>query len=105
MMNASRLELHEDLCGILQTRYVYFQPPESIKMKYPAIVYSRSDVLNKYAADSIYDQTVTYKVTIIDHDPDSEVVERMLAFKYATFDRHYTANGLNHDQFIVNFKK
>jgi len=33
-----RLKLHEILCGILNTRNAYFQPPESVKMNYPAIV-------------------------------------------------------------------
>ena len=39
----TRYELHEFLCEILGSRNVYFQPPESVKMKYPAIVYERTD--------------------------------------------------------------
>ena len=39
-----RLELHEILCTILGSRNVYFQPPESIKMNYPAIVYGLDDM-------------------------------------------------------------
>ena len=29
-----RLKLHEELCDILGSRNVYFQPPETVKMKY-----------------------------------------------------------------------
>ena len=53
---ANRLELQaifEDLRG---SQNVYFQPPESIKLKYPAIVYSRSDIQNEHADDSVYIQ-------------------------------------------------
>ena len=39
----TRYELHEFLCEILGSRNVYFQPPESVKMKYPAIVYERTE--------------------------------------------------------------
>ena len=101
MINVSRLKLHTELKLILKSNNVYFQPPESIKLKYPAIVYSRMDIENMHANDYVYNQKVSYKVTIIDPDPDSEIVEKMTHFKYASFDRHYTANGLNHDQFTV----
>lgn len=100
---ASRLELHEKLVEVLGSRYVYFQPPESIKMKYPAIVYERSDIPNKFANDDVYLQTVKYKVTIVDRDPDSEIVLRMAKFKTARFDRHYIVDGLNHDTFIIYY--
>ena len=104
MMNASRLKLHEELLEILTTTNVYFQPPESLKMKYPAIVYSRAGVENIHAGNVIYNQGIVYKVIIIDYTPDSSVVERMLAFKYASWDRHYNVNGLNHDVFTVSYK-
>lgn len=100
---ASRLELHEKLVSVLGTRYVYFQPPESVKMKYPAIVYERSDIPNKFANDDVYLQTVKYKVTVVDRDPDSEVVERMSKFKTARFEKHYVADGLNHDTFTIYY--
>lgn len=105
MINDGRLKLHEELCEILGSRNVYFQPPESINMKYPAITYSRSDVNNKHAADGVYDQTIKYKVTVLDSDPDSIIVEKLTKFKFAIYDRHYVANGINHDQFTVSYKK
>ena len=100
---ASRLELHEKLVSVLGTRYVYFQPPESVKMKYPAIVYERSDMPNKFANDDVYLQTIKYKVTVVDRDPDSEVVERMSKFKTARFEKHYVVDGLNHDTFTIYY--
>lgn len=74
-------------------------------MKYPAIVYYRSDIVNRHASDGIYDQNYRYIVTVIDYDPDSEIVKSMTKFKYSVFTRHYTANGINHDQFTVSYLK
>ena len=65
-----RLELHEILCTILGSRNVYFQPPESIKMNYPAIVYGLDDIDNQYANDGVYLSHRRYSVTVIDKNPD-----------------------------------
>jgi hypothetical protein len=99
----SRLKLHEVLCGILGTRNVYFNPPESVKMRYPAIVYSRSVIDNKHANNAVYNQEIAYDVTVVDPDPDSEVVQAMSKLPLCRFVRHYTADNLNHDVFTLYF--
>ena len=43
----TRLELDEELVKILGSKNVYFQPPESLKLNYPAIVYSLSNISNR----------------------------------------------------------
>lgn len=100
---ANRLELHELLCETLGSRQVYFQPPSSIRMKYPAIIYSRSRIGNEFANDSVYNQTYKYSITVIDEDPDSEIVERVSKLPMCSFDRHYTADNLNHDTFTIYY--
>lgn len=100
---SSRLELHEVLCDILGSRNVYYQPPESIKMKYPAIVYSRNRIDNTFANDSVYTQKKSYSVTVIDEDPDSAIVDAMSFLPRCRFDRHYTADNLNHDVFTIYY--
>ena len=60
-----RLALHELLCELLGSRNVYFQPPESVKMKYPAIVYSRNRIENTSADNVVYKQDVSYTITVI----------------------------------------
>lgn len=99
----SRLTLHEELVNILGSRYVYFQPPESIKMVYPCIVYERYDIDNTFANDDVYLSPRIYRVTIIDEDPDSEIVTRMSQFKTARFIRHMVVNNLNHDTFNIYY--
>ena len=46
---ASRLDLQTFLEELLKSKNVYFQPPESVKMKYPAIVYALDDIENVHA--------------------------------------------------------
>lgn len=100
---ASRLKLHEVLCGILGTRNVYFNPPESVKMKYPAIVYSRSNIDNDHANNAVYNRDLAYEVVVVDPDPDSEFVETISKLPLCRFVRRYTTDNLNHDVFILYF--
>lgn len=99
----TRLELHEVLCNIIGSRNVYYQPPESIQMKYPAIVYSRNDISNKYGDDIPYMQSVSYQVTVIDKDPDSTIVSDIAKLPYCRFNRHFTSDNLNHDVFTLYY--
>lgn len=99
----NRLELHELLCDILGSRNVYYQPPESIKMNYPAIVYSRNDISNKHGDDIPYMQSVSYQVTVIDKDPDSTIVTDIAKLPYCRFNRHFTSDNLNHDVFTLYY--
>ncbi len=96
-----RLELHELLCEILGGRSVYFQPPESVKMEYPAIVYSRNRIDIKHADDDSYMQKTSYSITVIDKNPDSDIVTRMSKIPQCRFDRHYVSENLNHDIFTI----
>ena len=98
-----REELHEILCEALGSRNVYFQPPESIKMKYPAIVYSRDDIDNSFANDSVYMQSLAYSVTVIDSDPDSKIVDKVSKLPRCQYDRHYKTDNLNHDIFTIYY--
>lgn len=99
----SRLELQELLETTLGSRNVYFQPPESMKIQYPAIVYSRDDIANSFANDNVYRQVYAYQIIVIDKDPDSEIVGRVSKLPTCKFRRHYKSDNLNHDVFIIKF--
>lgn len=98
-----RLQLHEILCGILGSRNVYFQPPESVKMQYPAIVYSLDDIENRYADDGVYLSCRRYAITVIDKDPDSLIIGKVAALPTCRYNRHYAKDNLNHDVFTIFF--
>lgn len=99
----NRLDLQATFEELLGSPNVYFQPPSSIKMSYPAIVYSRKSVTLMRANDHVYSQLPEYEVTLIDPDPDSEFIEKLLQLPYCRFDRHFTSDNLNHDVFSINY--
>lgn len=99
----SRLELQNLLESILGSRNVYYQPPESIKIKYPAIIYSRNNIDNNFADDIVYMQNHTYQIIVIDANPDSEIVNKISKLPMCRYNRHYTSDNLNHDIFILNY--
>lgn len=99
----SRLELQNLLESILGSRNVYYQPPESIKIKYPAIIYSRNNIDNNFADDIVYIQNHTYQIIVIDANPDSEIVNKISKLPMCRYNRHYTSDNLNHDVFILNY--
>ena len=92
-----RIRLQNLLEKILGNRQVYFQPPESVSMSYPAIKYSRSNMNVKHADDSIYLQRVRYEIIVIDRKPNNQIVEELLKLPYCSYDRGYKSNNLNHD--------
>lgn len=100
---ASRLQLQTLLEEILGSDEVYFQPPASVFMTYPAIVYSLSDIANRHADNKVYTQRNEYQVTVIDEDPDSEIVKKIAMLPMCTFDRPYKSNNLNHSVFTLYF--
>lgn len=97
----SRLELQTQLENLLGSRNVYFQPPESLRMKYPAIVYTRDGINNAFAGDEPYVSRRRYSVTVIDEDPDSLIIDKINTLKNCQFNRHYTADQLHHDVFTL----
>lgn len=98
---ASRLQLQTELEELLGSKNVYYQPPASVKMSYPAIVYSCKDIRNDFANNDVYSQNRSYEVIVIDKNPDSEIVDRVSRLPMCRFDRHYTSDNLNHDVFIL----
>lgn len=98
-----RPNLHTQLVNLLGSRNVYFQPPPSVQMRYPAIIYSRSDIDTKYANNAIYLNDVAYQITVIDSDPDSEIVMKVANLPKCRFNRHYVSDNLNHDVFTIYY--
>lgn len=96
-----RLNLQTELETILGSRNVYFEPPESVKMNYPAIVYSRSSGDTKFADNHTYHFVQSYEVIVIDKNPDSPFSKKIIEhFPMSRYDRNFKADNLNHD--VVN---
>lgn len=100
---ASRLELQAKLEELLGSKNVYYQPPESLKMNYPAIVYSKSRIDTRKADNSTYSRNTRYDITVIDKLPDNPVIDKLMELPYCSYDRPYKADNLNHDVLILYF--
>ena len=98
-----RNDLHKILVDILGSNNVYFQPPESIKMRYPCIIYERDGDAARSADNFPYFRTKRYTITVVDKDPDSKIPDKIADIPTAAFNRHFVADNLNHDSYSVYF--
>jgi hypothetical protein len=101
-----RLELDAKLRRILGSDNVYFEPPASLKMKYPCIRYSRSRIDTVHADNKVYLANRRYDIIAIYQDPDSDLPDRILFNKEDirfSNERRYVADGLHHDVFTTTF--
>ena len=98
-----RLSLQEILVNILGSNNVYFQPPETIRLQYPCIIYERSNIDKKYADNRAYVSMVRYSLTLITRSPESDLVKAILELPYCSYDRYYAADTLNHDVFTLYY--
>lgn len=100
-MDRSQLQtLLEDL---LESDNVYFQPPATVKMAYPCIVYQRDGSESRFADNDPYKIVKRYQVTVIDRDPDSEIVDKVSKLRLCVHSSFFTVDNLNHDIFILYF--
>jgi hypothetical protein len=82
---------------------VFFQPPESLKLTYPCIIYSRSTDVKRFASNNPYNRVLGYTVIVLDANPDSEIPAMVADLPMSDFNRSYRKNNINHDVFTVYF--
>lgn len=100
-MENDRQELHEKFCEILGSPYAYFQPPESVKLNFPAIIYELSSLDNLHANNNVYSQFRAFRVTVVDYDPESIIMQQVSKLPTCRFERHYKSDNLNHWVFNI----
>lgn len=98
----TQLDLHNELLDILP--HCYYQPPESVKLVYPCIVYQLERLDTSRADDIMYRNHKRYSLTLISKNPNSEYFYSILnKFMYISHDRRYMADNLVHDVFILYY--
>ena len=102
-MAQGRSQLHDLLMVILGSNRVYFQPTINTRMTYPAITYKRDDARTFHADNRPFHVKKRYLVTVIDKDPDSVIPDKVAELPTASFERHFTADDLNHDVYTLFF--
>ena len=99
-----RQNLHDELKELLGTNNCYFQPPESIKLKYPCYVYKRSAPDRLRADNLLYRRVNKYELIYITFNPDDPLIETTEDhFSMCSLLRHYAADGLNHYYYEIYY--
>ena len=98
---ADRLDLQRELETRLGSKNVYYDPPESLKMQYDAIRYSKNDIIVTAADNRKWSTCWRYELIHISKKPDSEVINRLLELPYCSYDRHYVSDNLHHDVLTI----
>lgn len=99
-MTKNRMALHNLLTDLLGSEHCYYQPPESVSLVYPCIVY-HYDNNTRYAADDRpYALAHQFIVTLITKDPEDPVFYEMTMVPKMRFDRYYSSDNLHHYSFV-----
>lgn len=98
-----RVDLQAILENAIDSKNVYFQPPENLKLKYPCVVYTVDAAVTTYADNLPYTFTKRYQLTLIESDPDSGLSDRLGRLPMCSFDRTYRASNLYHSVFTIYF--
>lgn len=98
-----KLETIIDITEPNGDKHVYFNSPSGHNMVYPAIRYKLKIINDSYANNSVFLQQKAYELTLIDRNPDSVYVDKILQLPYCKFDRFYPADGLNHWTFTLYY--
>lgn len=100
---ASREKLQCLLEDLMGNRNVYYNPPENKKLNYPCIVYFLDNVNIDNADDINYIINKRYQITLVDANPISEFVDKLLGIPGIKFNRDFRADGLNHFVFTLYY--
>jgi hypothetical protein len=100
---SNRLDLQAKFEEILGSRNVYFQPPASVSMRYPAIRYKLKDFQTQSANNSgAYIASTGYECILIMKEPAGEgLLRTILQIPYCKFGRYYKAENLHHYTFTI----
>ena len=98
-----RQTLQSKLEELLGSRNVYYQPPASVEIKYPAIIFSKSKIDSKTANNCKYLKNTLYEIIVIDRKPDNPVINKILDLPLSSYDRWYASDNLNHDVIKLYF--
>lgn len=98
---ATRDELSKILHGLAER--VYFQPPATVQMKYPCIVYHRKPPQILHADNRPYRKGEMWQLTVIDRSPDSKIAEAVEELPGIRCDANFTQDNLHHYVYSLSF--
>lgn len=118
----TREDLHQQLVAILGRENVYFQPPESLKLEYPCIIYEIGGNQSPHADNRSWQRFWFYNVTYITRDVHEEiplthwdpfnfsidsiretVLNRLADLPYCSMGTPYVSDNLYHYPFTLYY--
>ena len=98
-----RMQLQSELERLVGPN-VYFQPPATVQLKYPCVIYNLSSGNSIYADNSVYTYTNRFELIFIYRKQNMEIVETVLrTFTMCTVSRVYIADNLYHYVFNLYY--
>lgn len=102
-MARTRVELDRILRKTLGSSNVYFDPPESFKLKYPCIIYSLGGHSETFADNAQYYGMKRYSLLYVTQNADDPMAETLDELQYCRLTRPYTSDGLFHYAYEIYF--
>lgn len=73
MATAHRMKFSAKLKEFVHPDNVHFQPPATVKLKYPCIIYNRMPAHKNFANNQKFLNKPLWRVQVIDKNPDSTI--------------------------------
>jgi hypothetical protein len=100
----NRLLLHDKLISLVGTSNVYFQPPTSVLISYPCVIYNIGNGEAMYSNNKLYNYTHRYDLIFIYKKPTTDIIEKVIGeLPMCSLSRTYISDNLNHYAFSVYF--
>lgn len=99
-METNRLKLQKKLETLCPN--VYFQPPDSVKLKYPCIIYHFKGSNDKFANNHEYISNMKYDATLITQKPnDPLIISVSKVTDYTRLNTSFIQDQLNHYKYTI----
>ena len=95
-MTLKELKLDRIFRNTLGNNNVYFQPPESVKINYPCIIWNLSKTASTYADDRSYIQNPKYVIRYVSTEPDDQMRFTLVDVLGVPIIQVYCKDGLYH---------
>ena len=97
-------ELREIQNEILGYQHTYFEPPESVRMQYDAVVYELTDLNVRRASNRSYTIRDGYQVTVISRDAETKMPHAIQEhFERCSPGRPFVKDNLHHFPFTIYY--
>ena len=96
-----RLKLSARLHEMFPSINIYYDPLESVRMEYPAIVYKREKIDTMEANNKHYIVYDRYTITDIRKNADDEVLDALDGMPNTYHERPFIKDDLHHDTFTT----